>query len=277
LSNTRGEDERFVGVSDSNPNEVIHTIYQTANIPGTAINDHTTWVNAEIRHWAAPITQFPSTPRPAEPEILLSEGVLDFVNTPGTATRSFTVSNIGTADLVVDDVFTTDAQFLASPRQFSVAPGASQEVTITYKARAVISDTILVLVAVPNNDPSEHSRGLAILATATTTAVASRPTGSIPGQYDLAQNYPNPISIGGVSKLAAASATEIRYALQANGHAKIRIFDMLGREVAILVDGIKPAGEHRVTWQPSGLTAGIYFYSLEVNGFRETRKLVLMP
>jgi hypothetical protein len=45
----------------------------------------------------------------------------------------------------------------------------------------------------------------------------------------------------------------------------------------VLVDGVKPAGEHRVTWQPSGLTAGIYFYSLEVNGFRETRKMVLLP
>jgi hypothetical protein len=52
---------------------------------------------------------------------------------------------------------------------------------------------------------------------------------------------------------------------------------MLGREVAVLVDGIKPAGEHRVTWQPNGLTVGIYFYSLEVNGFRETRKMVLLP
>jgi hypothetical protein len=52
---------------------------------------------------------------------------------------------------------------------------------------------------------------------------------------------------------------------------------MLGREVANLVNEIKPAGEHRVLWQPSKLPAGIYFYSLEVNGFRETRKMVLLP
>ncbi|MCI0693539.1 T9SS type A sorting domain-containing protein [candidate division KSB1 bacterium] len=277
LSKTRGEDERFVGVSDRNPNDVVHLVYQTSNIAGSAINDHTTYVNAEIRHWAAPTTQLPTTPQATGPEIILSEGVLDFINTPGTATRSFTVSNIGTADLVVDDVFTTDSQFLASPRQFTVAPGASQEVSITYKARVATSDTILVLVGIPNNDPSEHSRGLAILATALTTAVTSRETGSIPGQYALAQNYPNPISLGGASKLAASSTTEIRYGLKANGHAKIRIFDILGREVAVLVNGIKPAGEHRITWHPSGLTAGIYFYSLEVNGFRETRKMVLLP
>jgi hypothetical protein len=277
LSNTRGENERFVGVSDRNPNDVIHTIYQTATIPGTAINDHSVWVNAEIRHWAVPTSQFPTTPQAKEPEINLVDGVLTFFNTPGIATRSFRVFNRGTADLVVDDVFTTDSQFRASPRQFTVAPGASQEVSITYKAKVATSDTFLVLVGIPNNDPSEHSRGLAILATALTTAVASRETGSIPGQYALAQNYPNPISLGGVSKLAASSATEIHYGLKANGHAKIRIFDMLGREVAVLVDGIKPAGEYRVTWQPSGLTAGIYFYSLEVNGFRETRKMVLLP
>ncbi len=278
LSKTRGEDERYIGVSDLNPNNAVHVIYQTSTIAGSAVNDHTTWVNAEIRHWATPTSLFPTTPQAKEPEIDLVDGVLTFFNTPGTATRSFRVFNRGTADLVVDDVFTTDSQFLASPRQFTVAPGASQEVSITYKAKVATSDTFLVLVGIPNNDPSEYSRGLAILATALTTAVTSRETGSIPGQYALAQNYPNPISLGGVStKLAASSATEIRYALKANGHAKIRIFDMLGREVAVLVDGLKPAGEHRVTWQPGGLTAGIYFYSLEVNGFRETRKMVLLP
>ncbi|MGH7454431.1 MAG: T9SS type A sorting domain-containing protein, partial [bacterium] len=224
-----------------------------------------------------PTSQFPTTPQAKEPEIDLVDGVLTFYNTPGTATRSFRVFNRGTADLVVDDIFTTDSQFLASPRQFTVAPGASQEVSITYKAKVATSDTFLVLVGIPNNDPSEHSRGLAILATALTTVVTSRETGSIPGQYALAQNYPNPISLGGASKLIASAATEIRYGLKANGHAKIRIFDMLGREVAVLVDGIKSAGEHRVMWQPSALTAGIYFYSLEVNGFRETRKMVLLP
>jgi HYDIN/CFA65/VesB-like, Ig-like domain len=277
LSNTRGENERFVGVSDRNSNDVINTIYQTDAIAGSAINDHTVWVNAEIRYWAAPTSQFPTTPQAKEPEIDLSAGVLTFYSTPGTATRSFKVFNRGTADLVVDDVFTTDAQFRANPRQFTVAPGASQEVNITYKAKVATSDTLLVLVGIPNNDPSEQSRGLAILATALTTAVTSHETGLIPGQYALSQNYPNPISVGGASKLASSSATEIRFALKANGHAKIRIFDMLGREVAVLVDGIKSAGEHRVTWQPSGLTAGIYFYSLEVNGFRETKKMVLLP
>jgi hypothetical protein len=284
LSNTRGENERFVGVSDHNPNDVINTIYQTATIPSTAVWDHTVWVNAEIRHWAASTAQFPTTAQATEPEINLSEGVLDFLNTDGTATRSFTVSNVGNADLVVSGILVaedgtpdpvTANDFAISPASFTLPPKGTQQVDITYKASTTSRDTLLL--AIPNNDLSEHSRGLVILASATVTSVASSDPGSIPGQYVLAQNYPNPISLGGVSKLAASSATEIRYGLKANGHAKIRIFDMLGREVAVLVDGIKPAGEHRVTWQPSRLTAGIYFYSLEVNGFRETRKMVLLP
>lgn len=297
LSNTRGENERFVGVSDRNPNDIIHTIYQTATIPGTAVGaedarDHTVFVNAEIRYWAAPTAPFPATPPTAEPEIDLSEGVLDFRNTPGVATLSFTVSNVGTENLVVGTVFVADDRdasdavvpdpitsrdFSINPASFTVPPKGQQRVDVTYKAktRALRIDTLLLVI--PNNDLSEGSRGLVILASATVTSVASGDAGAIPGQYDLAQNYPNPISLGGASKLAASAATEIRYGLKANGHAKIRIFDMLGREVAVLVDGIKPAGEHRVTWQPSALTAGIYFYSLEVNGFRETRKMVLLP
>ncbi|MGH7454330.1 MAG: hypothetical protein ACRENG_23445, partial [bacterium] len=273
LSKTRGEDERFVGVSDRNPDGVVHLVYQTSNIASSAIQDHSTYVNAEIRHWTAPTAQFPATPQATEPEINLSEGVLDFLSTPGTATRSFTVSNVGTADLVVSGIVVaedgnsdpvTDKDFTISPASFTVPPKGTQRVDVIYKASTTRRDTLLL--AVPNNDPSEHSRGLVILASATVTSVASGETGSIPGQYALAQNYPNPITLGGVSKLAVSSATEIRYGLKANGHAKIRIFDMLGREVAVLVDGIKPAGEHRVTWQPSKLTAGIYFYSLEVNG-----------
>jgi hypothetical protein len=289
LSNTRGENERFVGVSDRNPNDVIHLIYQTDTVAGTAVGaddarDHSTFVNAEIRYWAAPTSQFSTTPQVAESEINLSEGVLDFLNTPGTATRSFNVANIGTADLVVDRILVaedgdadpvTAVDFTITPASFTVPPKGTQRVDVTYKASTTRRDTLLLVI--PNNDPSEHSRGLVILASATVTAVASGEIGAIPGQYALAQNYPNPISLGSVSKLAASSVTEIRYGLKANGHAQIRIFDMLGREVAVLVDGVKPAGEHRVTWQPSGLTTGIYFYSLEVNGFRETRKMVLLP
>jgi hypothetical protein len=273
-----------VGISDLNPSDSLHLIYQTATVPGSAvIDDHSQYFNANIIYWSAPTSLFPTTPQPAEPEINLSEGVLDFLDTPGTATRSFNVSNIGTADLVVDRILVADEgepdpvtarDFTISPASFTVPPKGTQRVDVTYKASTTRRDTLLL--AVPNNDPSEHSRGLVILASATVTAVATGDAGSIPGQYALAQNYPNPISVNGASKLTPI-ATEIRYALKANGHAKIRIFDMLGREVAVLVDGIKAAGEHRVTWQPSGLTAGIYFYSLEVNGFRETRKMVLLP
>jgi hypothetical protein len=171
LSKTRGEDERHVGVSDLNPSDAVHVIYQTDNIASSAVNDHTTWVNAEIRYWAIPASQFSRTPQPpAPPEIYLSEGVLDFLNTAGTATRSFTISNRGGADLVVDDVFAVDPQFTASPRSFTIAPGANQEVTITYKARVATRDT-MGLVGIPNNDPISTAAAV-ILATATTTSVA---------------------------------------------------------------------------------------------------------
>ncbi len=287
LTQTFNEDERFVGVSDLNPDDVIHVIYQTANIPGTAVggdnSDHFIWVNAEIRHWAVPTSLFPATPRAPDPEIDVEVGILDFRSTQGTAVRSFTVFNSGNADLVVDSMFIADIgapdpitaeDFTINPISFTVPPRGTQLVDVTYRAKTINDDTLIFVI--PNNDLSEHSRGLVILAAALSVSVASSDAGSIPGQYYLAQNYPNPISLAGASKLAS-SATEFRYALKANGHTKIRIFDMLGREVAVLVDGLKPAGEHRVTWQPSGLTAGIYFYSLEVNGFRETRKMVLLP
>jgi hypothetical protein len=296
LTETFHEDERYIGVSDLNPNEVVHLIYQTsANIPGSAINDHSTFVNSEIRHWAAPTSLFPTTPQlPEPPEIDLSAGVLDFLNTPGIATRSFTIANLGDTDLVVETIFVVDDRdasdrlvpdpvtkknFTIIPTSFTIPPRGEQQVDVTYKATMLTPKPDTLLLAIPNNDPSEHSRGLVILASATSTSVASRDIGAIPSQYALEQNYPNPISVTGKSKLTALSTTEIRYALKANGHAKIRIYDVLGREIAVLVNGTKPAGEHRVNWYPAeaGVTAGLYFYSLEVNGFRETKKMVLLP
>jgi len=66
-------------------------------------------------------------------------------------------------------------------------------------------------------------------------------------------NYPNPFN----------PETTIRYSLPADDNVKLTVFDMLGREVATLVDGFQTAGEHQATWNASQLSSGKYFYRLE--------------
>jgi len=98
------------------------------------------------------------------------------------------------------------------------------------------------------------------------TGVATRPAGRIPVNMTLEQNYPNPFN----------PETRIRFALPAQGSVRIRVFDLLGKEVASLADGVFSAGEHVVTFSGKDLPSGVYFYALEAAGSCEIRKMMLI-
>jgi V8-like Glu-specific endopeptidase len=89
---------------------------------------------------------------------------------------------------------------------------------------------------------------------------------SLPAQFALHQNYPNPFN----------PSTKISYDLPEDGHVKIQVLNVLGEEVATLVDDVHPAGTHTVTFAPSNLPSGVYFYRLQAGEVRLTRQLLLM-
>jgi hypothetical protein len=90
----------------------------------------------------------------------------------------------------------------------------------------------------------------------------------LPEVVVLAQNYPNPFN----------PSTTIRFSIPAgaNGHTSLRVYDLLGQEVATLVDEQKQAGNYSVSWDAHGMTSGVYFYRLSVGQFSATRKLILV-
>ena len=57
-------------------------------------------------------------------------------------------------------------------------------------------------------------------------------------------------------------------------HVELKVFDLLGREISLLSSGYMSAGIHRLPWQPKNLAAGIYVYTLSVEDFSESRKLI---
>ena len=88
-----------------------------------------------------------------------------------------------------------------------------------------------------------------------------------PERYELSQNYPNPFN----------PATTIRYQLPESAVVSIRVFDLLGKEVAVLVDAEKlQAGEHQAYFDASGLASGVYIYRLETANYSQSRKMLLM-
>ncbi len=97
--------------------------------------------------------------------------------------------------------------------------------------------------------------------------LTSAPTAALlPGTLSLEQNYPNPFN----------PETMISYRLSAAARVSLRVFDLLGREVAVLADGVLPAGTHTVAWNAAGHPSGIYFYRLETGLATETRKMAVV-
>ena len=88
----------------------------------------------------------------------------------------------------------------------------------------------------------------------------------IPYRFALEQNYPNPFN----------PSTIINYQLAMNSHVTLKVYDILGREVATLVNEEKPAGSYSVQWNAGGVASGVYFYKLEAGSFSATRRLMLI-
>ncbi len=88
----------------------------------------------------------------------------------------------------------------------------------------------------------------------------------VPAVYALRQNYPNPFN----------PATKIAYDLPENAAVKLTVYDLLGRQVAVLADGVEDAGVHSIVFDATGFPSGIYFYRLEAGAFTDTKKLVIM-
>lgn len=88
----------------------------------------------------------------------------------------------------------------------------------------------------------------------------------LPGRHALSANYPNPFN----------PSTEIRYSLASAGAVSLRIYDLLGREVETLIEGMMQAGEHSAAWDARQVPSGVYFYRLSADGFVETKKMLLL-
>ena len=87
-----------------------------------------------------------------------------------------------------------------------------------------------------------------------------------PEQFTLGQNYPNPFN----------PSTTIEYALDRSGIVSLKIYNILGQEVATLVNGFQSAGGYRAVFNASGLSSGIYFYRLQSEHQSQTQKMILM-
>jgi photosystem II stability/assembly factor-like uncharacterized protein len=90
-------------------------------------------------------------------------------------------------------------------------------------------------------------------------------TNNIPKQYNLKQNYPNPFN----------PSTSISFDIPKSGNVRLVVFDELGREISVLIDGELNAGSYKAEFNGSSLSTGVYFYRITAGDFTMTKKMIL--
>ncbi|MFO7527040.1 MAG: YCF48-related protein [Ignavibacteriaceae bacterium] len=88
----------------------------------------------------------------------------------------------------------------------------------------------------------------------------------LPDKFELAQNYPNPFN----------PSTVIKYQIPSAVNVSLKVYDIIGNEIAVLVNEVKPAGYHSIEFNQTGLASGIYLYKLQAGSFTETKKMMLL-
>jgi len=199
-------------------------------------------------------------------------GVLEFENGTWTTTE-VTAQKIREIRGVAVGISRLDIDMLAIAVSLLYArrPGAACVFSIlpTYTTLENLSGLVM---EIPNNN--SNTAGLVALigtngggilrGTNIINSVGTEP--AIPKRFLLEQNYPNPFN----------PSTKIVYRVKSRESVSLKVFDVLGREVATLVDEIKNPGEHAVTFDGGNLSSGVYFYKLRAGDFVETKKLVLL-
>lgn len=90
--------------------------------------------------------------------------------------------------------------------------------------------------------------------------------GEIPTEFSLAQNFPNPFNPN----------TKISWQSPIAGHQTLKVYNLLGKEVATLVNEFREAGKFEITFDSGNLASGVYFYKLQSGSFVETKKMILL-
>jgi hypothetical protein len=124
----------------------------------------------------------------------------------------------------------------------------------------------LVSIGITVNDLFLASASTTLRVTVVTPTTNVDDLSTLPTEYGLSQNYPNPFN----------PTTNIRFEIVDLEFVSLKIFDVLGREVATLMNEEKPKGNYNVTWDASHMPSGVYFYHLTTDNFSQVKKMLLI-
>jgi len=196
------------------------------------------------------------------PLITISEDSIDFgdVGTGLSRVDTLRIFNTGTAPLGISNITIDSTGFSVSRSLLTVPPGSSDTISVRFAPSQIrpYSATMTLVHNAPFAPVTVSLSGTGIF-------VVSVGDEGTPLTFALSQNYPNPFN----------PATTIDYEVGEKSAVSLRVFNVLGEEVAVLVNAVSPAGRYKVAFDAHGLPSGIYFYRLKAGAFSEVQKMVL--
>ena len=199
-------------------------------------------------------------------QLAVTPSSLDFGEVQGGEmdTLSVLVQNIGAGTLTVSNILIDNGFFsVLPPTAFSLTTLDTHRVYVQFSAPFPDTGTFLGTMSFVSNDPSAQTVALMAVVVGVTSVEANR---QIPSKYELLQNYPNPFN----------PVTTIEFVIRQSSFVHLTIHDLLGREVATLVNEKLAPGTYTRQWDAIGFTSGVYFYRLSAGELVQTRKLVLV-
>jgi len=176
-------------------------------------------------------------------------------------TKSFTITNYGNENLVVSNIESSESVFAVNITNVVIPPDINQEVEVTFTPTAVQTYGGVIEI-IHNAEGSPDS-----IVVSGEGVLVIRVEGELqPIVYDLEQNYPNPFN----------PSTVIKYSIPEVSKVVLKLYNLLGEEVAILVNEEKIVGYYKVEFNAANLPSGVYFYRIQAGSFVETKKMILL-
>jgi len=145
-----------------------------------------------------------------------------------------------------------------------VRPGETSEVEISCIAGDHLDGSYWACIDLYTNDFDNHRMEIPVVMNVGMTLVDEGT--SAPARSALLSCYPNPFN----------ARTVIEYSLSATSSVSLEIFDILGRKIETLAEGLKPAGLHRVTWDAESQPSGVYLYKIRIGDIVAAKKMILI-
>lgn len=193
------------------------------------------------------------------------------INASSFASITFVIKN-NTNDTTADFYWITDADSIYSEGQttssipITTGDTAFKEYTVPLSHAPGWGGTIRQIRFDPSNHATSGTVEVRLIRLNPVGTVIDQESPDIPKEFSLSQNYPNPFN----------PTTQIDYSIPKKGYVSLKVYNVLGQEVATLFSGVVNPGNYNVTFDATHLSSGVYFYRLQAGDVSITKKLVLL-